>query len=133
LEVPSSGLRVALAARHRPPLRLARVRAAGRLEEVGSAELAFSAAECAEYVRLATGRDPDPEAVEALFEATEGWPLGVALAVRSGDLARGGPTRELVHEYFAEEVLGDLDSDARLAVLAAGAAPDLEIARAAGL
>jgi LuxR family transcriptional regulator, maltose regulon positive regulatory protein len=84
-----SPLRLAVAARRRPTLRLARERAAGRVAELGVADLVFSAADCAAYLRLARGREPLPEEVEALVEETEGWPLGVVLAVATGRGAHG--------------------------------------------
>ena len=63
---------------------------------------------------------------------TSGWPLGVALAAQ-GDPRRHGPTRELVDEYFEEEVLAALGPQLRAEVIAASIAPDLEIAAAAGI
>ena len=126
-------LRVALASRRRPGLRLSRERAAGRVVEIGPAELAFSAAECAQFLRWRGGREPDDGEVENLMLATEGWPLGVALAAGAGGAGRPGPSRDAVHSYFEEEVLAGLDPALRRAVVAASAAPDLEIARAAGV
>jgi DNA-binding SARP family transcriptional activator len=67
-----------------------------------------------------------------LVEETEGWPLGVALAVASGHGTHGA-SRDLVDDYFDEEVLGGVDPERRREVLAAGAAPDLDVAAAAGM
>ncbi|HEY1716238.1 MAG TPA: BTAD domain-containing putative transcriptional regulator, partial [Solirubrobacteraceae bacterium] len=74
---------------------------------------------------------------------TEGWPLGVALAAGAGGAGAGGagaggagrrgPSRDAVHDYFEEEVLVGLDPTLRRTVLAASAAPDLEVAQAAGV
>jgi DNA-binding SARP family transcriptional activator/tetratricopeptide (TPR) repeat protein len=127
-----SPLRLAVAARRPPTLRLARERAAGRVAELGVADLVFSAADCAAYLRLARGREPLPEEVESLVEETEGWPLGVVLAVAAGRGAHG-PSRDLVDDYFEEEVLGGLAPEERRAVLAAAMAPDLDVAEAAGI
>ncbi|HEX3974790.1 MAG TPA: BTAD domain-containing putative transcriptional regulator [Solirubrobacteraceae bacterium] len=126
-------LRVALASRRRPALRLSRQRAAGRVREIGPAELAFSAAECAQFLRWRAGREPEDGVVEDLMVATEGWPLGVALAAGAAAAGRPGPSRDAVHEYFEEEVLAGLDPALRRALLAASAAPDLAIAQAAGV
>ena len=41
---------------------VARERAAGRVTELGPAELAFTAADCDAYLRLARGRERDPRA-----------------------------------------------------------------------
>ena len=43
------------------------------------------------------------------------------------------PLKDLADAYFEEEVLGPLEADLRDAVVAASAAPDLEIAAAAGI
>src|SRR4051812_2364597 len=127
-----SALHLAIASRHRLGLHVARARAGGWLMEIGPAELAFSAAETTAYLRLARGVDPAAEEVERVLADTSGWPLGVALAAQ-GDPRRHGPTRELVDEYFEEEVLAALGPELRAAVIAASIAPDLEIAAAAGI
>src|SRR4051794_1382584 len=127
-----SVLRLAIAARHRLALHGARARAGGWLTEVGPAELAFSAAETAAYLRLARNAEPAPDGVERVLADTSGWPLGVALAAQ-GDPRRHGPARDLVDEYFEEEVLAPLGPELRAIVIEASIAPDLEIAEAAGL
>jgi LuxR family transcriptional regulator, maltose regulon positive regulatory protein len=132
LSADAPRLRVALASRQRPRLRLARNRASGRLVELGPAELAFSASECATYLRLVGNREPEDARVEALLASTEGWPLGIALAAGVHDGDRG-PSRALAGDYFEEEVLATLEATVRRDVLAASTAPDLEIAAAAGL
>src|SRR4051794_1108627 len=125
-------LRVAIATRHRLALQVARPRAAGWVTEIGPAELAFSAAETAAYLRLVRGAEPAPEDVERVLDDTSGWPLGVALAAQ-GDPRRQGPERALVDDYFEEEVLAVLRPELRAAVVDAAVAPDLEIATAAGI
>src|SRR5262245_1387766 len=112
LETGAPALRLALASRRRPPLRLARQRAGGRVTEVGAGELAFSPTECEEAIRLARGREPAREEVDAVWSATEGWPLGVALtaAARGG----GAGVRDGLAEFFDEEILdGSVRSCAR--------------------
>lgn len=139
LATDSPLLRVAIASRRRPALRVSRQRAAGRVVEIGPAELAFSAEECAQFLRWRVGREPEDSVVEELMLATEGWPLGVALAAGTAatpgtaGAGRPGPSRDAVHGYFEEEVLAGLEPGRRRAVLAASAAPDLEIAQVAGL
>jgi LuxR family maltose regulon positive regulatory protein len=127
-----SVLRLAIAARHRLALHGARARAGGRLTEVGPSELAFSADEIAAYLRLARNAEPTPDEVERVLADTSGWPLGVALAAQ-GDPRRHGPARDLVDEYFEEEVLAPLGAELRAILIEASIAPDLEIAEAAGL
>ena len=126
-------LRVAMASRRPLAMRLARERATGRVTELGRADLAFSAAECEKYLRLARGAEPQPEEVDALMEQTEGWPLGIALAVAGAPAGARRPSRSLLDEYFEEEVLGALAPARRRELLAAAMAPDLEVAEAAGL
>jgi DNA-binding SARP family transcriptional activator len=129
----SSLLRLAVASRRPLAMRLARERAAGRVAELGPAELAFSAGDCEAYLRLARGREPLPEEVEGLMEGTEGWPLGVVLAVAAAGPGSRGPSRRLLDDYFEEEVLGALAPERRYRVFAAAMAPDLDLAAAAGI
>ncbi|MCU7726482.1 LuxR C-terminal-related transcriptional regulator [Actinoplanes sp. KI2] len=79
-------LRFLLISRTEPALPLHRLRAAGELTEIGAADLAFTADE-------APGLDP------ATIERTEGWPLGMRLAVearRPEEAARDYLLREVV-------------------------------------
>ncbi|HEY7064667.1 MAG TPA: LuxR C-terminal-related transcriptional regulator [Chloroflexota bacterium] len=71
---------LALATRADPPLPLARWRAHGQLNELGAADLQFSAAEVGAYLGQALGTPPPLDAVEALHARTEGWIAGVQLA-----------------------------------------------------
>ena len=113
LGVRGAPLSLAAATRQTLPLRLSKLRATGRLLEVGPAELAFTASECAELLSLRQGGEVGEQEVEAVAEATEGWPMGVALA-GSGD-ATGGPVRrEDLFGYLAEEVFDRLNDEARL-------------------
>ena len=127
-----SRLRLAIASRRPLAMRRARDRASGRVAELGPADLAFSAADCEAYLRLARGREPLPEEVDDLMAATEGWPLGVALAASGEVHETHGPARSLLDDYFEEEVLEALGDEGRLALMTAAMAPDLDIAEAAG-
>ena len=131
LEADAPELRVAIAARRRPALRSARAAATGALLEIGPGELVFSAAECAEIVWSANGREPESDEIEAMLAATEGWPLGVGLA--AGADSAPAPSQELLRAYFEEEILEPLPDDERSALLAASVAPDLGVAEAAGI
>ncbi len=122
-------LRVTVAARRPPNLRLAKLRAAGGLTELGAADLVFSAEESAEVLRLSGGDHAGDGDVEAVVSAAQGWPLGVALLARltpahrrewttaaAGD-APNAASLTALHSYLAEEVLDSLDPDLREAVV----------------
>ena len=129
-------LSIAVASRHALPLKLAKLRAAGRLREFGQAELSFSASECEEALRLRAGGPVDPD-VEAVMTVTEGWPLGVALAgLAEGDRPGNAVVpRESLFGYLAEEVLVRLDRSARAALIDSSVPAVLtpDLARALGL
>lgn len=81
-----SGSTLALAARGEPRLPLARLRAEGRLLELGPDDLALTPKEAQSLLRHAGVLLPGPEVAE-LERRTEGWPAGLylaALSLRSG-------------------------------------------------
>lgn len=127
----SDCLRLGVATRRPLAIRPARERAAGRVAELGPAELAFTAADCEAYLRLAHGHEPQPDEVDALVEETEGWPLGVVLS--GPPRSAPGPSRGRLDDYFEEELLGGLSPERRRRLLSAAMAPDLDIAEAAGV
>ena len=105
------GAQLALGSRADPHLPLARMRAAGDVEEFRAAELSFRRDEVAELMRL-HDCEADEATVEALFAATEGWATGLQLAclARAGrppaewlPEIRGG--RREIAEYLTSEVL----------------------------
>jgi LuxR family maltose regulon positive regulatory protein len=106
------GSRLVLAGRDRPPLRIARLRAEGKLTEIGPGELALTPAEAAALLRAAEVRLGEDEVAE-LYRRTEGWPAGLylaALSLRVGGTpeqavaAFGGDDR-FVAEYVESELL----------------------------
>lgn len=73
----AAGLRLVLATRSDPAIRLQRLRVAGRLTEVRAADLAFTRSETAElFDPLSLARDE----VETLWARSEGWAAGLRLA-----------------------------------------------------
>ena len=104
------GSRLALAGRSAPPLRIARLRAEGRLLEIGPGDLSLTAEEASSLlhnVRLALG----PDEVAELHRRTEGWPVALylaALCLREGSsfdraaVSFGGDDR-LVSDYLESE------------------------------
>ncbi|MBO0814861.1 MAG: hypothetical protein J2P30_06885, partial [Actinobacteria bacterium] len=106
------GSRLVVAGRAEPPLRVARLRAEGKIMEVGPAELSLTREEASALLRnvdLALG---EPE-VAALHQRTEGWPVGLYLAalyLREGGSLTGaaaafGGDDRLVSEYVESEFL----------------------------
>jgi LuxR family transcriptional regulator, maltose regulon positive regulatory protein len=106
------GSRLVLAGRAEPPLRIARLRAEGRLLEVGPGDLSLTWEEASSLLRnvdLALGEDD----VAELHRRTEGWPAGLYLAALC--LKEGGPFANaavsfggddrLVSEYLESEFL----------------------------
>jgi ATP/maltotriose-dependent transcriptional regulator MalT/DNA-binding SARP family transcriptional activator len=115
-----TSLHVAVATRRPLDLKVARARAAGRLQEISTADLAFDAEECANLLRERTGVEPAVDDVEEVMGATEGWPLGIALAAALTRQRRGAggvaSLRDLssapdVRSYLSEELLDSLDPE----------------------
>jgi LuxR family maltose regulon positive regulatory protein len=111
-----SGTTVALAARAEPPRRLPRLRAAGRLLEIGAADLTLGDREAQALLRRAGVLLPEQDAAR-LAELTEGWPAALALAalaLRAGvpPHAIGGDDRFL-DEYVEAELLATLTPSER--------------------
>ena len=116
-----AGSRLVLAGRDEPPLRVARLRAEGRLLEVGSGDLALNQAEAGALLRAAEVRlGEDDEA--ALHRRTEGWPAGLYLAalyLREGGPLNGaavsfGGDDRLVSEYMEAEFLARISRPHRV-------------------
>src|SRR5450631_2468784 len=106
------GSRLALAGRAEPPLRIARLRAEGRILEIGTRDLSLTSDEASSLFRNADVALGEDEVAE-LYQRTEGWPAGLYLAAlylrEGGPLARaavsfGGDDR-LVSEYMESEFL----------------------------
>jgi len=106
------GSRLVLAGRDEPPLRVPRLRAEGRVLEIGPGDLSLTLGEAAALLRgagVALGEDE----VAALYQRTEGWPAGLYLAalyLREGHppgsavVSFGGGDR-LVSQYMQSEFL----------------------------
>jgi LuxR family transcriptional regulator, maltose regulon positive regulatory protein len=115
------GSRLVLAGRAAPPLRVARLRAEGRILEIGPSDLSLTRAEAASLLRnagVALGEDDMAE----LHRRTEGWPAGLYLAAlylrEGGPLASaavsfGGDDR-LVSEYMESEFLARISRRRRV-------------------
>src|SRR5215471_13136414 len=73
------GSRLVLAGRDEPPLRIARLRAEGRILEIGPGDLSLTVGEAASLLRGA-GVVLGEDVVAELHRRTEGWPAGLYLA-----------------------------------------------------
>jgi len=115
------GSRLVLAGRAQPPLRVARLRAEGRITEIGVRELSLTAGEASALLRNA-GLTLGQEEVAALHQRTEGWPAGLYLAAlylrEGGPLATAavsfGGDDQLVSEYMESEFLARISRRQRL-------------------
>lgn len=127
---------VALLARHRPAIPLARRRLTAGLLELGAADLAMDDGEAAELLD-GGGLALDADTVRVLVDRTEGWPAGLQLAAglvrqagtATSDLVTGRD--RVVADYLVEEVLSGLPADTtrfleRASVLDRFTAPQLD-------
>jgi LuxR family maltose regulon positive regulatory protein len=113
--------RLVLAGRAEPPLRTGRLRAEGRILEIGPADLSLTRDEAARLLREA-GVVLGADEVTELHRRTEGWPTGLYLAAlylrEGGSLpgaaaAFGGDDR-LVSEYVESEFLARIPERQRV-------------------
>jgi ATP/maltotriose-dependent transcriptional regulator MalT/DNA-binding SARP family transcriptional activator len=113
-------LRVAIASRRPLQLRVAKPRTAGGLTELSAVDLTFDAEECGALLRERTDREPTPEQIDEVMGATEGWPLGVAVAAgmvrRNAGVASLGSAPDL-RSYLAEELVDSLTPELREAAV----------------
>ena len=116
LERPHPALRIVLATRSDPPVRLQRMRVAGQLTEIRAADLAFTRAEAGELL----GQLELPAAqVETLWTRTEGWAAALRLAELSlqhhpdpsGFVAGFAGDDRAVSDYLTSEVLSVHDEE----------------------
>jgi len=107
-----SGSRLVLAGRTQLPLRTARLRAEGKILEIGPGDLSLTREEASSLLRDAGVVLGDDDVAE-LHRRTEGWPAGLYLAalylreggsVRRAAVSFGGDDR-LVSEYMESEFL----------------------------
>lgn len=124
--------RLVLSARHEPPLRLARLRAAGELADLGPGALALARDEVAQLAQAAGLED---SAVDGLYERCQGWPAGLRLALGMTPGAQRQPSAidRATFDYLAAEVLDRLDPGLRGFLLRTSVLHDLDAARCQAL
>ncbi|MEU4253345.1 LuxR C-terminal-related transcriptional regulator [Amycolatopsis sp. NPDC026612] len=137
------GLRLVLATRVEPRLRLARLHVEGTLSRLGATELRFSARETTALLR-ATGAVVSDNRVRELTERTAGWAAALgwaAVSVRDaadadGLVAAVDGDERAVARFFADEVLSRLPattSDLLLCLSVCDSASPALAARLSGL
>jgi LuxR family maltose regulon positive regulatory protein len=114
-------VRFVVSGRTKPPLRLARRRAAGTLAEIGAEELGFREGESERLLNESFALGLEPGGVEAIHDRVRGWPAGLSLIASSlrdgtnpGDVvhAISAPSGKLA-QYLIEEVLDAMDPKLR--------------------
>jgi LuxR family transcriptional regulator, maltose regulon positive regulatory protein len=114
-------MHLVIAGRTSPPLPLPRLRARGRLTELGAPDLRFTHEEAADFLGRTMGLNLTAERVAALEKGTEGWIAGLQLAAHalrdreeefSSMEAIAGGARH-VFDYLADEVLSRQPEDVR--------------------
>lgn len=104
LNAPAN-LRVILAYRRSLGLNFVDLMAAGRLLHLHGGDLNFTLEETAGLLDASLAEKIDKDSCVRLYEMTEGWPLGVQLAM--SNLAKGSKLRDVVTE-FSSRSGGDL-------------------------
>jgi LuxR family maltose regulon positive regulatory protein len=120
LRHPSPALRIVVATRVDPPLRLGRLRIAGELTEIRDDDLAFTLAETEELLAV-LGIEIPLGAAQALWERTEGWAAGLRLAALTmrghsdpaAFVAEFAGDDSTVADYLMAEVLAQQPPDIR--------------------
>ncbi|HEY0813865.1 MAG TPA: LuxR C-terminal-related transcriptional regulator [Pseudonocardia sp.] len=119
------GLRLVLASRSDPPLRLGRLRLTGELRELRAPALAFTAAEATDMLALAQVR-LTPQQRGVLHAETAGWPAAMRLASLTlrdaadpdaflSDLTGNG---QAISDYLVGEILSRLPAEVTEVLLA---------------
>lgn len=106
-------LQLAIGSRTELPVPLSRLRAQGRLTEVRTRGLRFTAEETVEYLNGLNKLDLSLRAITELSERTEGWPAGLQLASlalagrpdKESHLASFLGSHRFLVDYLLEEVL----------------------------
>ena len=122
-----------LSTRESPPLALARLRVQGELAEFRESDLQFGADEVDALVQATPGAAARVAAPQ-LLARTQGWPVGLRLALNTLADGRAGALRSAaldrhVFDYLAAEVLAGMPEDLRRFLLRCAVLPELTAAR----
>ncbi len=101
------GSRLALAGRVEPPLRIARLRAEGKILEIGSRDLSLTCEEASALLRAAQVALSEDDVAE-LHRRTEGWPVGLYFAAlclsEGGSVGSAASSFDADHRFVSEYV-----------------------------
>src|SRR5262249_9008357 len=115
-----AGSRLAFAGREEPPVRVARLRAEGRILEIGPGELSLTRDEALALLHAAEVTLGEADVTE-LHQRTEGWAAGLylaALAIRENGspgsaAASFGGSDQLVGQYVESQLLARINRQRR--------------------
>ncbi len=132
LERLPPGWCLAVTSRVDPPLALARLRARNDLAEFRAEELLFSREDA---LALARNHGADnPEFVANLWQRTQGWPVALQLALRTGHADTDLRTTDRhTFDYLASEVMQQLPPPLSAFLLCCSVLPELTAARCAAV
>ncbi len=132
------GLRLIIASRVEPPLRLPRLRARGQLAEMRANELRFSAQETQAWINQQLPGVISAENVQILSKKTEGWAaaLQIVLSSLSGQdatsanqfIAGISGTQRFIFDYLAEEVFRRLSPEQQIFLLNTSILENMDVA-----
>lgn len=133
-----AGVNVIVVSRAEPPPALARLRASAIMTFLGWDELKLAAEECDAIVRLR--KVPiEKDALQQLYERTQGWSAGLVLALeqQSASVTRAtlspGATPQAVFDYFAGEIFERMDRSSQAVLLQAAFLPSMTASRVVAL
>jgi DNA-binding SARP family transcriptional activator len=111
-------LSIVFASRRPPAIPVSKLRALGELAEIGIVDLRFNDSEMEQLFRETYGRPLEPDVLTELAHRTEGWAASLTLVqaalrertpAETRSFVRGlSGARDELHDYLAEEVVGDL-------------------------
>jgi len=121
-------MHLVMAARHDPPLALARLRGRGQMAELRLADLRFTFDEATLFLNEKLHLDLSSDDLAALQDRTEGWPVGLRLlagsldrissaAGRTAFIADLAHTDRYVLDFLADEVLSRQEPGVRTFLL----------------
>ena len=134
LETLPPGGRVLIVSRGDPPPTLTRLRANQTLSVIGWEDLRLAREEAG---AIAAKRRPGftAEAVDALYERTQGWAAGLVLMLEQGRISDppGSSSRQLVFDYLAGEIFQKSDARTQQFLLQTAYLPEMTVDMARAL